>query len=66
MPFMTGHTLLALFIMAAGSGVFLRLVAKEKRRREKHLELRLQEKAKQLEEEQGRGRQEAKTTPGAG
>lgn len=51
MPFMDGHTLLTLLIAASGAGMFLRVVAKEKRRRDKHLELRLQEKAKQLEAE---------------
>jgi len=49
-PLMDGHMLLIVLIVACGSGIFLRLVAKEKRRREKHLELRLQEKIKELAE----------------
>jgi len=48
---MDGHTLLIVLILAAGTGMFLRLVAKEKHRRERHLELRLQEKVKELENE---------------
>ena len=51
MPLMDAHTLLTLVVLAGGSGIFLRLVAKEKRRREKHLGLRLLGKAKELEEE---------------
>jgi hypothetical protein len=38
---MDGQTLLTAFLMLLGTGVFLRIVAKEKRRREKHLELRV-------------------------
>ena len=54
MPLIDADMLLTLLIVACGSGLFLRLVAKEKHRREQHLELRLQEKIKELEEEECR------------
>jgi len=50
MPVMDGATLLVLFIVACGSGLFLRLVAKEKHRRERHIQQRFLEKVKELEE----------------
>jgi hypothetical protein len=50
MPFMDGHSLLIILVLLAGSGLFLRVVAKEKRRREKHLEYRLIERMQVLEE----------------
>lgn len=58
MPFMTGQTLLTILIVAAGGGLFLRLVAKEKRRRDKHLEFRLTVKMKELDEEAKRRAEE--------
>ena len=45
MPFMDGQSLLTAFVILLGCGLYLRMVAKEKRRREKHLELRLIEKS---------------------
>ena len=51
MLLMDAQTLLTLLVVAGGSGVFLRLVAKEKHRREKHLAFRLLEEVKELEEE---------------
>ena len=50
------HLMTTLLVMFVGSGVFLRIVAKEKHRREKHLQLRLMEKAKELKEEEERKR----------
>jgi hypothetical protein len=41
MPFMDLQSLLTVFVILFGCGLYLRMVAKEKRRREKHLELRL-------------------------
>ena len=54
---MDGHTWLVVFSVAWGTGIFLRLVAKEKHRREKYLSLRLLEKARELEEEEEHKRQ---------
>jgi len=42
------NILLTLAVLMAGGGLYLRLVAKEKRRREKWLQFRLEEKVKQL------------------
>ncbi len=56
MPIMDGHLLLTILVMMAGCGVFLRMVAREKRRREKHLLFRLEEeieKEKKVREAQG-------------
>ncbi len=47
-------------VALAGTGLYLRLVAKEKRRREKHLMLRLIETEKEAEE---KARREAENTP---
>lgn len=44
MPFMDGQSLVTILGVLIGVGIFLRMVAKEKRRREKHLEYRLYEK----------------------
>ncbi len=44
MPFMGVQSLLTAFVILLGCGLYLRMVAKEKRRREKHLELRLIQK----------------------
>lgn len=44
MPFADGQSLLIIFIVLLGCGLFLRMVAKEKRRRERYLEVRLMEK----------------------
>lgn len=44
-------TMITVFILLLGSGLFLRLVAKEKHRREKYLLLRLHEKAEELKKE---------------
>jgi len=44
MPFMDAKSLFTIFSILLGTGLFLRMVAKEKRRREKHLLLRLYEK----------------------
>lgn len=44
------HLLVTLGILAAGSLVFVRLVAKEKHRRDRYLEYRLQEKLKAQQE----------------
>ena len=41
MPFIDGQSLLTVFLIVLGSAIFLRIVAKEKRRREKYLELRI-------------------------
>jgi hypothetical protein len=43
--------LLAIAVLMAGGGMFLRLVAKEKHRREKWLQFRLEEKVKQLKKQ---------------
>jgi hypothetical protein len=51
MPYMDGQTLLTVLILLAGTGLFLRMVAKEKHRREKHLEYRLFEKTQAEAEE---------------
>jgi hypothetical protein len=40
MPFMDSQSLLTILTVLLGSGLFLRMVAKEKRRREKYLEFR--------------------------
>jgi hypothetical protein len=42
------QTLLTALIAVSGAGLFLRIVAKEKRRREKWLQFRLEEKLKEL------------------
>lgn len=47
-------------ILFLGTGVFLRLVAKEKRRREKHLESRLDEQIHKLREEKERAERQAR------
>jgi hypothetical protein len=52
MPYMDGQSLFTAFILLAGTGLFLRMVAKEKRRREKHLEYRLFVKTQAAAEEQ--------------
>ncbi len=49
MPMLDGHTLLTMFVVALGPAMYLRIVAKEKRRREKHLIVRLEKKLKELE-----------------
>jgi len=47
-------------VALAGMGLYLRLIAKEKRRREKHLMLRLIEMEKEAQE---KARQEAENKP---
>lgn len=47
---MDGSLITTGLILAAGCGLFLRLVAKEKHRREKHLQMRLEEKIQEQEE----------------
>lgn len=46
------HTIFTALILVSGTGVFLRLVAKEKHRREKHLQLRVIQKAEELRKEE--------------
>ena len=41
MSFIDGQSLLTVFLVGLGSAIFLRIVAKEKRRREKYLQLRV-------------------------
>ena len=45
---MDTQLLLTVLVMLMGSGAFLRLVAKEKRRRERYLQIRLEEMLKEL------------------
>ncbi|MEP0843987.1 MAG: hypothetical protein HRF43_14890 [Phycisphaerae bacterium] len=46
-------------ILLVGTGIFLRLLAKEKHRREKHLQYRLEEHVRKLREEQEKARKAA-------
>jgi hypothetical protein len=44
-------TLVTLLVLVSGSGAFLRMVAKEKRRRERHLQFRLEEQNRKSKEQ---------------
>lgn len=54
MPFMDAQSLLTILCVLLGTGLFVRMVAKEKHRRDKHLELRRYEKELAEAEQQKR------------
>lgn len=59
MPFMDAQSLLTILCILLGTGLFVRMVAKEKHRRDKHLELRRYEKEQAEAERQKRMAQQA-------
>ncbi len=59
MSFIDGQSVLTAFLVLLGSAIFLRIVAKEKRRREKYLELRVLRHNRAVQEQEQRAAAQA-------
>ncbi len=59
MSLINGQSLLTVFLVLLGSAIFLRIVAKEKRRREKYLQLRVLRHNQAVQEQERRAAAEA-------